>query len=244
MSLIITQNQKNRVIDTINDLKNIVLEFEKLDLSVDEDEPLSEQVKKTENIIQSISLISENINAKYNDFSSLVGYELLPVLNNDLNELREKYLVEETDTPREAAENIAKFLESPGDTALLRSALKYLMTQVPPTVEETESIPFETAKIYDSNLTVDTEYVEIEGVDGEVKITYELIKENDEEVRKEVSREVVREPVTKVIRIGTKALEIEEPIDPEESEESIEPIEPIKPVDPEDLEEPVEPIEP
>lgn len=216
MSLIITQNQKNRVVDIINDLKNIVLEFEKLDLSVDEGEPLSEQVKKTENIIQGINLISDNLNAKYNDFSSLIAYELLPSLDNDLNELREKYLEEETDTPREAAENIAKFLESPDDTALLRSALKYLMTQVPPTVEEIEIIPFETARIDDLNLLINTEYVEIEGSDGEVKITYELVEENGEEVKKEVSREVVREPVTKLIRVGTKAAEIEEPIDLEE----------------------------
>lgn len=77
------------------------------------------------------------------------------------------------------------------------------MTQVPPIVEEIEITPFETAKIYDPNLLIDTEIVEIEGVNGEIKISYEVITENGEEVKHEISREVTKESVTQVVRVGT-----------------------------------------
>ena len=77
------------------------------------------------------------------------------------------------------------------------------MTQVPPVVEEIEIIPFETAKIYDPNLLVDTEHIEVEGVNGEIKVSYEVITENGEEIKHEISREVTKESVTQVIRVGT-----------------------------------------
>ena len=102
------------------------------------------------------------------------------------------------------------------------------MTQVPPLVEEIEIIPFETAKIDYPNLLIDTERIEIEGVNGEIKISYEVITEDGEEVRTEISREVIKEPVTQVIRVGTKAVDPVDPVDPEE------PVDPVEPVDPEE----------
>ena len=170
--------------------------------------------------------ISSDLSVKYGDLSSIIDYELSPMFTEELSSLRQRYLEEETDTPREAADNIAKYLENPGDTGLLQSALKYLLTQVPPLVEEIEIIPFETARINDPNLLIDTERIEIEGVNGEIKISYEVITEDGEEVRTEISREVIKEPVTQVIRVGTKAVDPVDPVDPEEPEEPVDPVEP------------------
>lgn len=203
-----TNEQKERLVKTIQDIKDIAVTLEELDLSIDNEQSLSEQIKQAEDITDTLNQMSDELNIKYGDLSSIVNYELSPMFTEELSSLRQRYLEEETDTPREAAENIAKYLENPGDTGLLQSALKYLMTQVPPVIEKVEIIPFETARIDDPNLLIDTERVEVEGVNGEVKISYEVITENGEEVKNEISREVTKEPITQVIRVGTKAVEI------------------------------------
>ena len=203
MKLEMTNEQKKRLVTTIQEIKNIVLTLEELELSIDNNKSLSEQIKQAEEITNTLNQMLDNLNTKYSDLSSIINYELSPMFAEELSSLRQRYLEEETDTPREAAENIAKYLENPGDTGLLQSALKYLMTQVPPVVEEIEIIPFETAKIYDPNLPIDTEYIEVEGVNGEIKVSYEVITENGEEVKHEISREVTKESVTQVIRVGT-----------------------------------------
>src|SRR5699024_5621098 len=208
-----TNEQKERMVTTIQDIKDIALTLEELDLSIDNEQPLSEQIKQAEEITNTLNQLSSDLSVKYGDLSSIIDYELSPMFTEELSSLRQRYLEEETDTPREAADNIAKYLENPGDTGLLQSALKYLMTQVPPVVEETEIIPFETAKIDDPNLLIDTERIEIEGVNGEVTISYEVITENEEELRNEISRKITKEPVTQVVRAGTKPAEVEEPIE-------------------------------
>ena len=227
MKIEMTNEQKERLVRAIQGIKDIALTLEELDLSIDNEQPLSEQIKQAEEITNTLNKLSSDLSIKYGDLSSIIDYELSPMFTEELSSLRQRYLEEETDTPREAADNIAKYLENPTDTGLLQSALKYLMTQVPPLVEEIEIIPFETAKIDDPNLLIDTERIEIEGVNGEVKISYEVItegsEEDGEEVRKEISREVIKEPVTQVIRVGTKPAEVEEPIDP------IDPVEPVEP---------------
>ena len=208
-----TNEQKERLVTAIQGIKDIALTLEELELSIDNEQSLSEQINQAEEITNTLNQISSDLSVKYGDLSSIVDYELSPMFTEELSSLRQRYLEEETDTPREAADNIAKFLENPTDTGLLQSALKYLMTQVPPVVEEIEIIPFETAKIDDPNLPIDTERIEIEGVNGEVKISYEVItegsEEDGEEVRKEISREVTKEPVTQVVRVGTMEQEPE-----------------------------------
>ena len=213
MKIEMTNEQKERLVTTIQGIKDIALTLEELELSIDNEQPLSEQIKQAEEITNTLNQLSSDLSVKYGDLSSIIDYELSPMFTEELSSLRQRYLEEETDTPREAADNIAKFLENPSDTGLLQSALKYLMTQVPPVVEETEIIPFETAKIDDPNLLVDTERIEVEGVNGEVTISYEVITENEEEVRNEISREITKEPVTQVVRVGTKPAEVEEPIE-------------------------------
>lgn len=213
MKIEMTNEQKERLVTAIQGIKDIALTLEELELSIDNEQSLSEQINQAEEITNTLNQISSDLSSKYGDLSSIVDYELSPMFTEELSSLRQRYLEEETDTPREAADNIAKFLENPTDTGLLQSALKYLMTQVPPVVEEIEIIPFETAKIDDPNLPIDTERIEIEGVNGEVKISYEVItedsEEDGEEVRKEISREVTKEPVTQVVRVGTMEQEPE-----------------------------------
>ena len=217
MKIEMTNEQKERMVKTIQDIKDIAVTLEELELSIDSAQSLSEHINQAEEITNTLNQLSSDLSIKYGDLSSIIDYELSPMFTEELSSLRQRYLEEETDTPREAADNIAKYLENPGDTGLLQSALKYLMTQVPPLVEETEIIPFETAKIDDPNLLIDTERIEIEGVNGEVKISYEVItegsEEDGEEVRKEISREITKEPVTQVVRVGTKPAEVEEPIE-------------------------------
>ena len=209
MKIEMTNEQKERLVTAIQGIKDIALTLEELELSINNEQSLSEQINQAEEITNTLNQISSDLSIKYGDLSSIVDYELSPMFTEELSSLRQRYLEEETDTPREAADNIAKFLENPTDTGLLQSALKYLMTQVPPVVEEIEIIPFETAKIDDPNLPIDTERIEIEGVNGEVKISYEVITENEEEVRNEISREITKEPVTQVVRVGTMEQEPE-----------------------------------
>lgn len=209
MKIEMTNEQKERLVTAIQDIKDIALTLEELELSIDNNQSLSEQINQAEDITNTLNQMSNDLSFKYGDLSSIINYELSPMFIEELSSLRQRYLEEETDTPREAADNIAKYLENPGDTGLLQSALKYLMTQVPPVVEEIEIIPFETARIDDPNLLIDTERIEIEGVNGEISISYEVITENGEEVKNEISREVTKEPVTQVVRVGTMEQESE-----------------------------------
>lgn len=172
----------------------------------DESEPLGKQIKDIEADSETIQNFLVELNDAYNTLNHILGMEIQQVYQANLVEKRQRYLEEETDTPREAAENIEAVLPMVGDETMrgkLQAALKYLLTQVPPQVEELEDIPFETAKIYDENLDEGMEVVEVEGELGTVKVTYEVV----EEERIEIGREVVKEPVRAVIRVGTKAVD-------------------------------------
>ena len=172
----------------------------------DESDPLGKQIKDIEADSETIQNFLVELNDAYNTLNHILGVEIQQVYQANLVEKRQRYLEEETDTPREAAENIEAVLPMVGDDTMrgkLQAALKYLLTQVPPQVEELEDIPFETAKIYDENLDEGTEIVEVEGELGQVKVTYEIV---DEE-RIEIGREVVKEPVRAVLRIGTATIE-------------------------------------
>lgn len=171
----------------------------------DESDPLGKQIKDIEADSETIQNFLVELNDAYNTLNHILGVEIQQVYQANLVEKRQRYLEEETDTPREAAENIEAVLPMVGDETMrgkLQAALKYLLTQVPPQVEELEDIPFETAKIYDENLEEGTEVVEVEGELGQVKVTYEIVGEE----RIEIGREVVKEPVRALVRIGTAAI--------------------------------------
>lgn len=178
--------------------------------------PLGEQVKNTEDALELIDKTSHFIQEYNSGINHILMQEFYNPLQEELVTLRQRYLEQETDTPREAAENIKKYLENPSDRGLLLSALKWIKTLVPPITEEFETIPYETARIDDETLFVGEEVIETDGLDGQVKVTYELIQENDEEVKVEIKREVITEMVREIIRVGTKEIESEEtPDEPE-----------------------------
>jgi uncharacterized protein YabE (DUF348 family) len=70
---------------------------------------------------------------------------------------------------------------------------------------ETEEIPFETVREDDSSLEKGKEKTKTEGVKGEKTITYRVKKvDGKEESRETLDEKVTREPVSEVIRVGTK----------------------------------------
>ena len=181
----------------VKDLQNQLSLLEKETFEVDKSVNLSEQIKVVESLLEKVNKYSTDINFNFNELSNVVSFDINSYLNNELAELRQRYLLEETDTPREAYENLVRAMENTPNNDLLLSVKKFLESQLPPTEEVIEEIPFETAKIVDSKLEEGQELVEVDGVNGQVKIIYEIIDGD----RKEYSREVISEPVTKVIRV-------------------------------------------
>ena len=181
----------------VKDLQNQLSLLEKETFEVDDSSSLLEQIKVVESLLEKVNKYSTDINFNFNELSNVVSFDINSYLNNELTELRQKYLLEETDTPREAYENLVRAMENTPSNDLLLSVKKFLESQLPPTEEVIEEIPFETAKIVDSKLEEGQELVEVDGVNGQVKIIYEIIDGD----KKEYSREVILEPVTKVIRV-------------------------------------------
>ena len=181
----------------VKDLQNQLSLLEKETFEIDESANLSEQIKVVESLLEKVNKYSTDINFNFNELSNVVSFDINSYLNNELAELRQKYLLEETDTPREAYDNLVRAMENTPSNDLLLSVKKFLESQLPPTEEVIEEIPFETAKIVDSKLEEGQELVEVDGVNGQVKIIYEIIDGN----KKEYSREVISQPVTKVIRV-------------------------------------------
>ena len=72
-------------------------------------------------------------------------------------------------------------------------------------VQEVEEIDFETKRENDSSREKGKEYTKVEGQKGEKTTTYKItLVDGREESREIVNEEVTKEPVTEVIRVGTK----------------------------------------
>lgn len=72
-------------------------------------------------------------------------------------------------------------------------------------VEKEETLSYDVEKEEDSSLAKGKEKTETEGEDGKVLRTYEITKENGEEVsREKVDEEVLEDSTDKVIAVGTK----------------------------------------
>jgi uncharacterized protein YabE (DUF348 family) len=78
----------------------------------------------------------------------------------------------------------------------------------------TETIAHDTVERKDGELTVGTRRTAAEGVDGEKEVTYAVTYTNGEITSEEpISTAVTREPVTEVVRVGTKPAPVA-PVDP------------------------------
>lgn len=95
---------------------------------------------------------------------------------------------------------------TPSANALIEPGMTIAITRVEKDeITEEESIPFETAYQDDATLLKGKEQVAVEGQNGVREKTYKIVKENGEEVSRDVvSEEVLQEPVTRVIHRGTK----------------------------------------
>lgn len=171
---------------------------------------LAQKVKDYEETVANLEEMNLKLMNNYSPISDLINIRLLPGYQQSLEETRQAYLEDETDTARESAELMELYLSNPGDTRLLVPVLNWIKNQVLPTVEETEYIDFETARIDDRNLDLEEEIIEVKGIKGEYKVTYEINEIDGAEERTEVKRKLVKPPVRQVIRVGTKPLEEEE----------------------------------
>lgn len=95
---------------------------------------------------------------------------------------------------------------TPAATTAVTEGLDVTITRIRVETEvRTEAIAHETTKKDDGDLTVGTTKVATEGVDGSKDVTYEITYTNGEITNEEaVSSLVTKEPVTEVIRVGTK----------------------------------------
>ncbi len=106
-------------------------------------------------------------------------------------------------------------LTPPADTRVTE-AMTVTVTRIRVETEvRTEAIAHETIERDDGELTVGTRRVETEGVDGSKDVTYELTYTNDELTSEEpVETVVTSEPVTEVVRVGTKPAPVQPAADP------------------------------
>lgn len=205
-------------VNVTREQKDIVkLELQKLNSAIDsfiddtyipkaDDSSLKQRLKSLEGSYDNLNDIINIVNNSYNEIMNTLSLDIMQRLHDEIELLRQAYLEQETDTPREAAENITEYINNPTNIGLLKSALKYLLTTLPPTEEEELIINFKTARIEDDTLDVGTEIVEVEGVNGKMLVVYELLEGDGEQVRNEIKRTIIQEPVMKVVRIGTKEI--------------------------------------
>lgn len=192
--------QLNLAVESLNQSVNLITS-EWLD--IDNQLPLSEQIKQVENIVDSTVNIINNVQQQYSNINDILLNKINLVYGDKLLELRQQYLEEETDTPREAVDNIQRYLDGYADTGLLLSSLKFLKTLLPPTVEEIQEIPFEVARIEDDTLPIGEDVIEAMGENGTVLVVYEIDIVNGEEVKVEINREIIKEMIRQVVRVGT-----------------------------------------
>lgn len=94
-----------------------------------------------------------------------------------------------------------------GTKLIVQSAEPRLAIKLVRTETYNEPLPFETEKISTDSLYQNQTKVQVDGVEGELKITADVTIIGGKEVeRTELSREVIREPVTKQMLVGTKKL--------------------------------------
>ncbi len=105
---------------------------------------------------------------------------------------------------------------TPSPESRVTEAMTVTITRIRVETEvRTEAIPHETTERNDADLTVGTRRTETEGVDGSKDVTYELTYTNDELTSEEaIETLVTAEPVTEVVRVGTKPAPVQPVSDP------------------------------
>ncbi len=93
----------------------------------------------------------------------------------------------------------------PGDEILIQRPVAYLGVQVEEQIVYTETLPYESVRTNDSSLTYGTTKTTVEGQEGEIEITANIITIDGIETERDVvSTAVLKEPVKEEITVGTK----------------------------------------
>ena len=102
---------------------------------------------------------------------------------------------------------------SPSAETMVRAGMSITVTRIRTKSEvRVEIIPHETVENADGDLAVGTSTVTTGGVDGERHVTYAVTWTNDEITSEEaVQTTVISEPVTRVVRVGTKPIPAADP---------------------------------
>ena len=138
-----------RLQKSLSELQSKISLLDLKDFKIDDSLSLSEQIKRIEALLNKINQINNDLSFEYNNISSILNMELNTLLNNKVSQLRKQKLIEETDTPREAYDNLTAFMKDSIDMLpqdklnLLLSIEKYLEEQLLPTKEVIKEIPFD-----------------------------------------------------------------------------------------------------
>ncbi len=92
-----------------------------------------------------------------------------------------------------------------GQEVFVTETTPLLQVQTRERIKATESFDYETEKVNDPDAYVGVSVVTTEGVPGEKEVEYQVVKENGVEISKiAIAETVVKDPVTAVVRVGTK----------------------------------------
>lgn len=93
-----------------------------------------------------------------------------------------------------------------GQSLLVCEALPFLSVEKVVRVSEVQPVAYETVKVESADLYIGTQKVQTKGVQGSARITTEKTYRDGELVSSaQVSSEVIKQPVTRVVKVGTKA---------------------------------------
>lgn len=93
--------------------------------------------------------------------------------------------------------------ETDGETGENQTTVLTFKTTKTKTV--TEIMPCDVSYVYDNDVLEGRKIVSVPGVDGIKRATYEISYVGDEEIGRElISQEILKQPVTKIIRVGTR----------------------------------------
>lgn len=132
-----------------------------------------------------------------------------------------------------------------GVSAKEPTTIKVVVAKVTAGTEiEDKEVGYKTKTVEDATLEKGKRVVVTKGVNGSAKVTYDVIYEDDVEVKRVPGKvDIVKEAVDEVVKVGTKEVDVVTPENPEKPEQPTKPEEPTKPVTP-TPEEPTKPVTP
>ena len=199
--VLISQEKEKKITTTTNNVEEFLKEQK---VVYDEDDIVTLELDKeleTGDIIEVIEITKKDVTLVVNDKETEIT-----TITNTVDEFLENEKVE-YDNNDILSISLDEELET-GDVIEITDVEVKSIT-------ETEKIDFETKVVKDDTLEKGKTIVQTEGKSGEQEVTYELTYHNGEEVDKEkTDTKVTTEPITKVVKEGTKVVEAPKPVEP------------------------------